>query len=251
MKLLEFLKTPLENLKGIRPEYIRKLKKAGIVTVGDLLYLTPRTYEDRKKLKKMKDLKDGEKAVFIGRVVDVNIIKTPKGKEVFEVTFSDGTGEIKAKWFHYNKRGFLERFKPNSEFIIVGKVTKNLFEGSLEVIHPETRSLRSVDVEDVLKLIPIYPSVMELESKTIESIIDKILSRIENLNEDYLPSWLLRELKLPLLNEAFIIVHRGLDDIEKLKESRSRGHIRLIFDEFFLPQVAINYTKKLIKGRKG
>lgn len=251
MKLLEILKTPIESLKGIRPEYVRKLKKAGYNTIEDLLYLAPKAYEDRRRLKKIGELREGEKAVFIGRVEGVNIVKTASGKEIFEVTFSDKTGSIVAKWFNFNRRGFLERFKINEEFLIAGRIGKNLFEKTFEIIHPETRSLRSLNLEDTLRVIPIYPSIMDLESKTLESIIDKILRKIETLNEDYLPSWLLMELKLPLLNEAFIIVHRGLDDLDKLSEARSKGHVRLIFDEFFLPQVAIHYIKRSIKGKSG
>lgn len=251
MKILEILASPIESVKGIKAEYIKKLKKAGITKIGDLLFIVPKAYEDRRKLKKIAELKDGEKAIFVGKVEGTEIIKTPTGKEILEVIFKDQTGSIKAKWFHFNRRAFLERFKKDEAFIIAGKVNRNLFDKSLEIIHPETRSLKAVDTNEVLKIIPVYPTIMELESKTIEKVIEKALKKIENINEDFLPSWILIENDLPLINESFLIIHKGLDETDKLNNFRSKGHIRLIFDEFFLPQLAIAYLRKNIKEKKG
>jgi ATP-dependent DNA helicase RecG len=55
---------------GIRvpPRLVEALNKKGLQRVGDLLFLLPRTYEDRRRLSTLRELRPGERGVAVGTV---------------------------------------------------------------------------------------------------------------------------------------------------------------------------------------
>ncbi len=249
MKLLEFFKTDVQFLKGVGPQRAKHLKKAGIKTIEDLLYFLPKDYQDRRTIKKIGSLRPQEKAVFIAQVENAQVVG--EGRKIFEVIFKDETGAIKAKWFNFNLKAFKKRFLPGEKFLIFVEIKYNRFERCLEVIHPETRTLELVNLNEYKRIIPVYPNVEGVSNKTIENIIKNAISELEGIYEEYIPIWILKELELPSLSQAFKIVHFAEDELQKLKNRRSKGHKRLIFEEFFLLQVALAFKNIGTKHQKG
>ena len=249
MRMFSFLETDVQYLKGVGPARAKALKKAGVKKVEDLLYFFPRDYEDRRNIKKIAQLRPGERAVFIGEVWSSGVVS--KRTDIFEVVFRDETGIVKGKWFHFKRKSFEERFAPGRKFLVVGDVKYNRFERCLEVVHPETRDYELVDLEEFKRVVPIYPSVEGMGQKTLEKIVATAISRFEEVYQEYIPPLVLEGAGLVSLPEAFEIVHMAKDDVGRLKERRSKGHIRLIFEEFFLIQVALAMKREGVKRQKG
>ena len=249
MRMFSFLETDVQYLKGVGPARAKALKKAGVKKVEDLLYFFPRDYEDRRNIKKIAQLRPGERAVFIGEVWSSGVVS--KRTDIFEVVFRDETGIVKGKWFHFKRKSFEERFAPGRKFLVVGDVKYNRFERCLEVVHPETRDYELVDLEEFKRVVPIYPSVEGMGQKTLEKIVATAISRFEEVYQEYIPPLVLEGAGLVSLPEAFEIVHMAKDDVVRLKERRSKGHIRLIFEEFFLIQVALAMKREGVKRQKG
>jgi len=64
----KLISTNLKDLKDIPQKVINILKKKGIEKVIDVLFYLPVRYEDRRRIKAIKELKFGEKAAVIGEV---------------------------------------------------------------------------------------------------------------------------------------------------------------------------------------
>ena len=55
------LNKEIQYVKGVGPARAKSLNKLGIYTLGDLITYYPRDYEDRSIIKKIDEVKDGEK----------------------------------------------------------------------------------------------------------------------------------------------------------------------------------------------
>ena len=72
----DFLQTPLQFLKGVGPRKAADLKRAGLVTVEDLLYRLPFRYEDRSRMQPIASLRPGNKAAVLGEIKSSNVAVT-------------------------------------------------------------------------------------------------------------------------------------------------------------------------------
>jgi len=63
---------------GVGPARAALLERLGVASVGDLLRLVPRRYEDRRKLTSIGALVDGEFGSFVARVVSASPETTPR-----------------------------------------------------------------------------------------------------------------------------------------------------------------------------
>ena len=68
--------TPVQYVKGVGPKRAAILEKAGVRTVGDLLYLLPRRYEDRSRFLPISALAPGVPATVRGAVLSTELRKT-------------------------------------------------------------------------------------------------------------------------------------------------------------------------------
>ena len=67
----DFLSTPLQFLKGVGPRRAADLKRAGLVTVEDLLYHLPFRYEDRSHMQPIASLRPGVRTAVLGEPVPI------------------------------------------------------------------------------------------------------------------------------------------------------------------------------------
>ncbi|MGH8008406.1 MAG: hypothetical protein ACREQ3_15530, partial [Candidatus Binatia bacterium] len=63
------LKKPVQFVKGVGPRKAEQLARLGIATVEDLLYHVPFRYQDRREIKKIRDLIVGEEKATVGQLV--------------------------------------------------------------------------------------------------------------------------------------------------------------------------------------
>ena len=86
-------------LKGVGPKRAKQLKAYGINKIYDVLEHLPRKYLDRRNIKPINQIKIGEEAVVIGKVVTKNIKKIGK-RRLFQIIIEDGTGQLQCVWFN-------------------------------------------------------------------------------------------------------------------------------------------------------
>ncbi|MEO0084087.1 MAG: hypothetical protein ABIK33_06885, partial [candidate division WOR-3 bacterium] len=94
------LKTDIQYLKGIGPKRAAYLKKIGVETIEDLLFLVPRRYLDRTEIKSISEIKvDTEATVFV-KVLAAGVKKTKNKGDVVRIIVTDQTGILEAIWFN-------------------------------------------------------------------------------------------------------------------------------------------------------
>ena len=99
------LDAPLTSLPGSGPQRAALFARLNVRTVGELLRLYPRTYEDRTRLVSIASLEVGTPACFEAAVVTTprtNRIPKPGSRmlEVTKFTVADDTGRLNLTFFN-------------------------------------------------------------------------------------------------------------------------------------------------------
>src|SRR6187401_1903350 len=93
------LKLPLQFLKGVGPRKAADLKRAGLLTIEDLLYRLPFRYEDRSRMQPIASLRPGFKAAVLGEIKTAHLAQTRRrGFVIFHAVVADGSGSIRCTW---------------------------------------------------------------------------------------------------------------------------------------------------------
>lgn len=242
------LLTPIQYVKGVGPKRAKLFEKKGILTVEDGLYFLPRSYEDRRHLKKISELMAGGKETGFGEILlSGTAFYQNKKKRVFEVVVGDGSGTITLKWFRGNERYLKERFKKGQRMIFSGEV--RWFNYQKEIHHPDVEIVEGDIEEDYLnfkRIVPIYSETEGLYQRTLRRLLKSIVDGYSDELTSPIPEEIVERQNLIDFSEAFRRVHFPPDgeSIEKLNLQRSDGHRRIIFDEFFFLELGLALKKR-------
>ena len=114
---------PIESITGIGPQRAKLFSRLGIRSILDALYYLPYRYEDRTGLKKISEVRPGNIEIVQGRIVFANIIRTRMRKfQIFEISISDNTGFLKAKWFNQT---YIQKNLPVGQEVVLSGIVKN------------------------------------------------------------------------------------------------------------------------------
>ena len=95
------LQDSITTIKGIGPKKAEAFARIGIETIEDLIFTLPRIYEDRRNVVPVSGLKEGEPAVFAGKVDLVNPSGfRSRGRRVLKLLISDNTGSVEVVFFN-------------------------------------------------------------------------------------------------------------------------------------------------------
>ena len=240
--------TPIQYVKGVGPKLAKLFEKKGIRTVEDALYFLPRVYEDRRNLKKISELKPGNKETGFGEILLSGVaFYQNKRKRVFEAVVGDGSGVMTLKWFHGNERYLKDRFKKGRTLIFSGEV--RWFNLQKEIHHPDVEMVDGDIEKDSLnfkRIVPIYSETEGLYQRTLRRLIKNILDGYADELSSPIPPEIVARQNLIDFSEAFRRVHFPPDgeSMEKLNLHRSEGHRRIIFDEFFFLELGMALKKR-------
>jgi len=234
----------LDKIFRLNPLQKAGLAKLKIATTGDLLFYFPTRYEQPGQIQNIRDLKSGEEAVIYGKVLE---IKTKKGWRskipMAEATIDDGTGIIKAVWFH---QAYMAKKIPaghSGEFR--GKISVR--NNELYLTNPDTREVLGSEIgaknslfspstdgeQNDLFLMPIYPETRGLSSGWFHYHIGTLLKTgLAGQFDDPLPIEIIKRYNLPALSSALIWIHRP----QKERDAQAAKK-RFAFEEIFYIQL--------------
>ena len=197
---------PVESLPGIGPTTGAHLRQRGYESVGDLLWLLPRGYDDQRKPTPIHALRDGEYAVVEGIVTKARAF--PRGGRVgFDARIEpidgsetqNGYRELKLIWFRAIP-GLGRRFAEGTRVRVAGRVQD--YRGTASMAHPESLS---VDVPGAIE--PRYPDIPGVRRKTLRRAVRAAVDRAVAEVPDLVPTALRTESRLGTVGEALRAIH--------------------------------------------
>ncbi|HXX57662.1 MAG TPA: ATP-dependent DNA helicase RecG [Thermodesulfovibrionales bacterium] len=246
---------PVQYIKGVGPQRAKLLNRLKIGTAGDSLYYLPYRYEDRKSIKKIRELICGTRETAAGTIVSSEIIHLPRSRyKIFELVISDGTGTLKGKWF--NQPYMKKNFAVGREVILSGVVRQNTYRGAgFEMDKPEYEFIDD-DTENLIhtsRIVPVYRTTTGLSLRVLRSVIFSVLQTLPGQIVDPIPGEILARNGLPGLQESLVGAHFPPPeaDIEDLNRGASDHQRRLAFDELFCLEIGIAVMRKSETRVKG
>lgn len=241
----EKLMMPVQYLKGVGPKMSARLATKKIKTIDDLLYFLPRTYEDRREIKKISKLETDKVQTVQAKVIRKEFSRWGK-KKILKVEVTDNTSVLTAKWFKGRMAHLLDTFKEGTSVIFTGNIFFNYNEKVM--IHPDYEILDGSESEDLLnfkRIVPIYSETEGLYQKYIRKVINKALEQYSRYVFSPIPSSICQKRSLININEALHSVHfPGNNESPKIYiAAKSAAHHRLIYDEFFFFQLGMAIKK--------
>ena len=233
-------------LKGVGPQRAELLnKELNIFTLNDLLNYFPFRYIDRSKFYKIEELNGDMPTVqVIGRFASVSEVGQPRRKRLV-AQFQDETGSIELVWFK-GVKWIKPQIKPNVEYVIFGK--PSLFNGRLNIAHPDIELLSKARQKTGAFLQPVYStteklSARGLHSKGIEKLTRELVTQVVKQVPEVLSDDLRDTYKLIDRSTAYEQIH-----FPSSSEMLQQALYRLKFEELFFIQMQILRAKGVRKA---
>ncbi len=240
---------PVESLPGVGPTTGAALRRRGYESIGDLLWLLPRGYDDQRVPTPIHALRDGDYAVVDGVVRRARSF--PRGGPIgFDARLEpvvldeaeEGYRELKLIWFRAIP-GLARRFAEGTRVRVAGRVQD--YRGTATIAHPETLAADSAGTIE-----PRYPDVPGVRRKTLRRAIRAAVDRAVAEVPDLIPAPLRAELGLPAVGEALRSIH--VPDPEtfdaKSADSNDPGYRRLALEELVLWELALRMRRASERG---
>ena len=225
------LQQPLLVLPKLGPKRAQQLEKLGLHTLQDLLTLFPRDYEDRRILRTIADLQDGETVCVRGIIGNTPThSRLPGGRDMFRFRIFDATGQMQVTYFN---APYL-RLEKGDAYIFFGKVEKQGTRAGM--INPVREDVDAIDKPG--RLIPIYPATAGITQGMLRDWIYAALELVGGAFPESLPPELLQQYRLCDAATAFSWIHRP-ETPDQVHQARRR----LIFEELFILSCGLQQRK--------
>jgi ATP-dependent DNA helicase RecG len=219
--------TTLPRISDKRGKLFAKL---GIETVGDLIWLMPRSYNDWSRRVPVGRLVEGDVATFEAVIENVPSLARRGKLSYIRARLGDDTGSIRAVWFNQPWLG--EQLKRGERYIFRGKI-----EGSGRSRSVNTPEIRATNDESPA-FIPVYPLTAGLNQATVRQAISTVFSNRDLAITESLPAGIRTDYRLATADYALRRIHapESEHDIEVARR-------RLAFEELFLLMAGLRYMK--------
>jgi len=234
----EYLLSDLTRLKGIGSKTANLLKKKKINNIFDLLWKLPKSYTDRTRSTKIKDLKIGNNQTI---TIMPQKYSFPRIRNLpNKVSCSDESGEIDCIFFN-SYEGYVRKILPlGKEITISGKI--GFFRNKYQLTNPKYVSEDSSLIKQKHNTYSLTEGISE---KIYNKIINQIITNLPILNEWHSKN-ILDKFGNVKWNDAIIELHKP-ENIGKFKKN---FYQRLAFDEIFSTFLVNSEIRKKIKKIK-
>ena len=238
------LDTAIEYLKGVGPIKAELLKsELSIYKIGDLLVDYPIKHIDRSTYHAISDAnEDGKYVQLVGKITSLHLVGEGRSRRLSGV-LTDDSGSIELIWFK-SASTLAKYLKINQPYVAYGRVS--LFKNKPNIAHPELELIMDKSaLQQESKLLPVYRSSEKLNAKGLDTkvrrrwISDLLPKLTAKEIPEFLPDYMVQKLRLLSAYEATLQIHFP-EDNDKLVEAEKR----LKFDELFLHQLKLLYTKE-------
>ena len=231
------------KIAGGIAQYLPRLERLGIKTIGDALRHFPSRHSDFSQISAISQLVHGGEHTVVAKVREASETRRGGRGTSTEAVLGDETGTVRVTWFG---RGFLARsLRPGSEIVVSGTV--RTFKGRHMFESPEYEILTGQ--EELIhtgRLVPVYPTTEGLPQRSIRRIVRAALKAglggvVETLPAD------VRE-REGLMGRADAIYQLHYPDDAARKRAAQR---RLAFDEMLMLVLAVRSRRRTWQAEAG
>ncbi len=240
----DLLQMPLQFLKGVGPRKAADLKKAGLLTVEDLLFRFPLRYEDRSRLQPIVSIKAGQTVAISGEVLHASLQMTRRaGFRLFTALIQDAGGQIQAVW--PNQAFLKDVIRPHQQIVLYGKAE---YWGSrgMQITDPEFEIIRETERDELLtlhtgRIVPVYERTGSVTTNMQRRLVWEALEQLPRELIDPVPGEILAREAWPGRRESLWRTHFPESDasVDRLNSFQTPAQRRLIFEDFFVFQTGL------------
>ena len=218
--------TPVSNLRGVGKTTIEQLLRLNVSTVGDLLRLWPRLWEDRSRYNTLRDWKRFHKLNVPVTIIGHQWFGYGRTKTLKLIVCDSEKTQGTLVCFN---RPFLEKnFPEGTEALVYGTfaVKYGVIQSSSFDIEPSDSAER--------RILPVYPLTQGLTQAKLRKLMEQALHTYARGLDSELPAEVLAEYGLPDKKTVLFAMHRPvtMQEAENAREA-------LIFEEFFIYEAAV------------
>ena len=169
----------IASLKGVGPKRAELFRKLGAPTVGDLLRLYPRAYEDWRDAVPIRNTLLNEVNIVKGTVLRRPVEQRIRGgMTLYKTTITDGEDDMQLTFF--NNRYITSLLTEGAVYAFRGKVTGTF-------MRREMASPEFVPESRMQDMVPVYPQTSGLTSRIIANAVKEALRLLPETVKDPLP----------------------------------------------------------------
>src|SRR5829696_7967349 len=228
---------PVTELSGVGPRIESALGDLGIASLADMVSHYPSRHEDLSNVKRISELRVGERATIFGTVVSTRPVGKPvRGRAPgFSAQLYDGTGYIPVTV--WGRSWLLKELHAEVRVVVSGEVQSRygiqLAAKSIEVMDDRSGD----EGPHAGRFVPVYPVNKGIQARRMRTLIHRALDAAGHIL-DPLPAEVIVRHGLPTLHDAIHEVHFPTE-LARLEMAMRR----LIFHELFLIQAGLAARK--------
>jgi len=233
---------PLTSLHGVGEALAERLRRFGVQSVPDLLFVLPLRYEDRTRLHPIGSTLAGTRALIEGEVLLAEL--SHRGRRQLLVRLGDSSGSITLRFFYFSnaQRAGLQR---GARLRCYGEVRRGPI--GLEMVHPEYRLLKNPDEPLPQTLTPIYPTTEGLTQARLRALVRQSFALLpQRPLADLLPPEIGTAAPAMTLEAALRFLHQPPvgTDLSTLATGHHPAQRRLAFEELVAHQLSLLELRK-------
>ena len=218
--------TPVSHLRGVGKATVEQLLRLNVSTVGDLLRLWPRLWEDRSRYNTLRDWKRFHKLNVPVTIIGHQWFGYGRTKTLKLIICDSEKTQGTLVCFN---RPFLEKnFPEGTEALVYGTfaVKYGVIQSSSFDIEPSDSAER--------RILPVYPLTQGLTQAKLRKLMEQALHTYARGLDSELPAEVLAEYGLPDKKTVLFAMHHPAT-MQEAENARTA----LIFEEFFIYEVAV------------
>ena len=240
----DLLQLPLQFLKGVGPRKAADLKRAGLVTVEDLLFRFPLRYEDRSRLQPIVSVKPGQTVAVSGEVLHSSLQSTRRaGFRLFTALVQDRSGQIQAVW--PNQAFLKDVIRPHQQIVLYGRA-EHWGSRGLQITDPEFEIIRETEGNELStlhtgRIVPVYERTGSVTTNMQRRFVWQAIEQLPESLFDPVPLDIRDREQWPGRREALRLAHfpENRTSIDALNAFQTPPQRRLIFEDFFVFQAGL------------